>query len=40
MQTLSPVSQITLTWFIVFPFGSLVGLATSIWTLIHFNIIY
>ena len=32
--------KITLTWFIVFPFGALVGLAYFIWTLFHFDIIY
>jgi hypothetical protein len=32
--------KITLTWLIVFPFGSLVGLAYFVWTLIHFDIIY
>ena len=32
--------KITFTWLIVFPFGSLVGLAYFVWTLIHFDIIY
>ena len=32
--------KITLSWFIVFPFGILVGLAYFIWTLAHFNDIY
>ena len=32
--------KITLNWLIVFPFGVLVGLATFIWTLVHFDIIY
>ena len=32
--------KITLTWLIVFPSGSLVGLAYFVWTLIHFDIIY
>ncbi len=32
--------KIDLAWFIVFPFGSLVGLAYFIWTLFHFDIIY
>ena len=32
--------KITLTWFIVFPFGTLVGLAYFIWTLVHFDAIY
>ncbi len=32
--------KITLSWFIVFPFGALVGLAYFIWTLVHFDSIY
>ena len=32
--------KITLTWLFVFPFGSLVGLAYFVWTLIHFDVIY
>jgi hypothetical protein len=32
--------KITLNWFIVFPFGILVGLAYIAWTLIHFDTIY
>lgn len=32
--------RITLTWFIVFPFGALVGLAYFIWTLFHFDTIF
>jgi hypothetical protein len=32
--------KITLAWFIVFPFGALVGLAYLLWTLFHFDIIY
>ena len=32
--------KINLTWFVVFPFGSLVGLAYFIWTLFNFDIIY
>ena len=32
--------RITLSWFIVFPFGILVGLAYIVWTLAHFDIIY
>lgn len=32
--------KITFNWFIVFPFGSLIGLAYIIWTFIHFDIIY
>lgn len=32
--------KITFNWFIVFPFGFLIGLAYIIWTFIHFDIIY
>jgi hypothetical protein len=32
--------KITFAWFIVFPFGALVGLAYLLWTLFHFDIIY
>ena len=32
--------KITFNWFIVFPFGSLIGFAYIIWTFIHFDIIY
>ena len=32
--------KITISWFIVFPFGTLVGLAYFLWTLIHFDTIY
>ncbi len=32
--------QINLNWLIVFPFGSLVGLAYIIWTIIHFDSIF
>lgn len=32
--------KINLTWFIVFPFGSLVGLAYFTWTVFHFDVIY
>ena len=32
--------KITLTWFIIFPFGALVGLAYFVWTLFHFDAIY
>jgi len=32
--------RITLNWFIVFPFGALVGLAYIVWTLVHFDTIY
>ena len=32
--------KINLMWFLVFPFGILVGLAYIIWTVVHFDIIY
>ena len=32
--------RITLSWFIVFPFGLLVGLAYIVWTIVHFDTIY
>lgn len=32
--------KFTLMWFIVFPFGALVGLATMVWTVLHANIIF
>jgi len=32
--------KITLNWLIVFPFGSLVGLAYFVWTVAHFETIY
>ena len=32
--------RFTLNWFIQFPFGSLVGLAYIVWTVVHFDIIY
>ncbi|KPK13396.1 MAG: hypothetical protein AMJ56_01955 [Anaerolineae bacterium SG8_19] len=32
--------KITLIWFIVFPFGTLVGLAYFAWTVVHFDTIY
>ena len=32
--------KITFSWFIVFPFGVLVGLAYLLWTLFNFDIIY
>lgn len=32
--------KITLSWFIAFPFGILIGLAYIIWIIIHFNVIY
>jgi hypothetical protein len=32
--------KFTLSWFFVFPFGALVGLAYLIWTFVHVNIIF
>jgi hypothetical protein len=32
--------KITLNWFIVFPFGAILGFAFLVWTIIHFDIIY
>ncbi len=32
--------KITLSWFITFPFGALVGLAYILWTVVHFDMIY
>jgi hypothetical protein len=32
--------KISFSWFIVFPFGALVGLAYIIWTLVHFDTIF
>ncbi len=32
--------KITLSWFIVYPLGSIVGLAYIVWTLVHFDTIY
>ena len=32
--------RINLVWFITFPFGSLLGLAYIVWTLVHFDNIY
>jgi hypothetical protein len=32
--------KLTLNWIIVFPTGIFVGLATILWTVIHFNTIY
>ncbi|UCG91233.1 MAG: hypothetical protein JSV97_09110 [candidate division WOR-3 bacterium] len=32
--------RFTFSWFITFPFGSLIGLAYILWTFIHFDIIY
>jgi hypothetical protein len=32
--------KITLNWFIIFPFGAILGFAFLVWTIIHFNIIF
>jgi hypothetical protein len=32
--------RITLPWIIVFPLGSVIGLAYIIWTIVHFDMIY
>jgi hypothetical protein len=32
--------KITLMWFIVFPFGAIIGLAYVVWTLVHFEAIF
>lgn len=32
--------KITMSWFITFPFGALVGMAYIIWTIVHFKQIY
>ena len=32
--------KITLNWFIVFPFGAILGLAYIVWTLIHFDTVF
>ncbi|MGD2152671.1 MAG: hypothetical protein PVG79_05340 [Gemmatimonadales bacterium] len=32
--------KITLQWFIVFPFGAVVGLSYIVWTVCHFETIY
>jgi hypothetical protein len=32
--------KFTFSWFVTFPFGSLIGLAYIIWTFIHFDVIY
>jgi len=32
--------KITLNWFIVFPFGAILGLAYIVWTLVHFDTIF
>lgn len=32
--------RITLAWFVVFPFGGVVGLATLLWIALHFEALY
>ncbi|MBE9505107.1 MAG: hypothetical protein IME96_13135 [Proteobacteria bacterium] len=32
--------KMTLNWFITFPFGTFVGLAYIIWTVVHFDAVY
>ena len=32
--------KITLNWFIIFPFGAILGFAFLVWTIIHFEIIF
>jgi hypothetical protein len=32
--------KITLSWFVVYPFGAFVGLAYVIWTFLHFDILF
>ena len=32
--------KITFSWFIVYPFGSIVGISYFIWSLVYFNLIY
>ena len=32
--------RITLQWLVVFPFGTLVGLAYLLWVLLHFGVVY
>ncbi len=32
--------KITLQWFIVFPFGAIVGLAYIVWTVVHIDVIF
>ncbi len=32
--------KFTLMWFIVFPFGTLVGLATMVWTILHMETMF
>jgi hypothetical protein len=31
---------ITFIWFVIFPFGALIGLAYIVWTFIHFDTVY
>ena len=33
-------SKITLNWFIVYPFGAILGFAFLVWTIIHFDNIF
>jgi hypothetical protein len=32
--------KITMEWFIIFPFGAILGFAFIVWTVVHFDIIY
>jgi hypothetical protein len=32
--------KITLNWFIIFPFGAILGFAFLVWTIIHFDLIF
>jgi len=32
--------KISINWFIVFPFGAIIGLAYIVWTLVHFETIF
>jgi len=32
--------KISINWFIVFPFGAIIGLAYIVWTLVHFKTIF
>ncbi len=32
--------RITLNWFIVYPFGALLGLAFLVWTMAHFDVLF
>jgi hypothetical protein len=32
--------RISINWFIVFPFGAIIGLAYIVWTLVHFDAIF